>query len=144
VFFLVLAILVVILFSSRAALSYYVDVLWFDSCGDRDIFRKTISLQWAVFAAFFAVTFLVVYGWFLVLRRARQPDLPDDHLMIIGGQPLRLPAAHNRWRRGSDLRQVHEFLSIHTARSSITVWLLALAGFACVIAAFLILLTGTA
>ena len=92
-FFVVLAIVVIILFSSRTALSYYVDALWFDSLGYRDVFRKTISLQWAVFAASFAVTFLVLYGWFLVLRRTYQPDLPDDHMMIIGGQPLKLPVA---------------------------------------------------
>jgi uncharacterized membrane protein (UPF0182 family) len=92
-FFVVLAILVVILFSSRTALSYYVDALWFDSLGYRDVFRKTISLQWGVFAASFAVTFLALYGWFLVLRRTYQPDLPDDHMMIIGGQPLKLPVA---------------------------------------------------
>lgn len=92
-FFLILAILVVILFSSRTALSYYVDALWFDSLGYLDVFRKTISLQWGVFAASFAVTFLVLYGWFLVLRRAYQPDLPDDHMMVIGGQPLKLPVA---------------------------------------------------
>ena len=93
IFFLVLAILVVILFSSRTALSYYVDALWFDSLGYRDVFRKTISLQWAVFAAFFAATFLFLYGWFLALRRAHRSDLPDDHLMIVGGQPLKLPVA---------------------------------------------------
>jgi uncharacterized protein len=62
IFFLVLAVLVVILFSSRTALSYYVDALWFDSLGYRDVFRKTISLQWAVFAAFLAATFLFLYG----------------------------------------------------------------------------------
>ena len=91
IFLPVLAILVVILFSSRTALSYYVDALWFDSLGYRDVFRKTISLQWAVFAAFFAATFLFLYGWFLALRRAYRSDLPDDHLMIVGGQPLKLP-----------------------------------------------------
>ena len=93
IFFLVLAILVVILFSSRTALSYYVDALWFDSLGYRDVFRKTISLQWAVFAAFLAATFLFLYGWFLALRRACRSDLPNDHLMIVGGQPLKLPVA---------------------------------------------------
>ena len=92
-FFLVLAVLAVILFSSRTALSYYVDALWFDSLGYRDVFRKTITLQWAVFAAFFAATFLFLYGWFLALRRAFQSDLPNDHMMIIGGQPLKLPVA---------------------------------------------------
>jgi uncharacterized membrane protein (UPF0182 family) len=93
IFFLVVAVLVVILFSSRTALSYYVDALWFDSLGYRDVFRKTISLQWAVFAAFFVATFLFLFGWFLALRRACQSDLPDDHMMVVGGQPLKLPVA---------------------------------------------------
>jgi len=93
IFFLVVAVLVVILFSSRTALSYYVDALWFDSLGYRDVFRKTISLQWAVFAAFFVATFLFLFGWFLALLRACQSDLPDDHMMIVGGQPLKLPVA---------------------------------------------------
>src|SRR5580704_7463631 len=91
--FLVLAIVAVVIFSSRTALSYYVDGLWFGSLGYGDVFRKTLILQWAVFAAFFAVTFLFLYGWFLALRRACQSDLPDDHRIIIGGQPLKLPVA---------------------------------------------------
>jgi len=92
-FFLVLAILAVVLFSTRTALSYYVDALWFGSLGYGDVFRKTLSLQWAVFAAFFAFTFLFLYGWFLALRRAYQQDLPDDRMIFIGGQPLKLPVA---------------------------------------------------
>jgi len=90
-FFLVLAIVAVVIFSSRTALSYYVDGLWFGSLGYRDVFRKTLILQWAVFAAFFAGTFLFLFGWFLALRRACQSDLPDDHRIVIGGQPLKLP-----------------------------------------------------
>src|SRR5580700_1296110 len=82
-FFLVLAILAVVIFSSRTALSYYVDSLWFGSLGYGEVFRKTLTLQWAIFAAFFALTFLCLYGWFLALRRAYQPDLPDDHLIFI-------------------------------------------------------------
>jgi uncharacterized membrane protein (UPF0182 family) len=92
-FFLVLAIGAVVIFSSRTALSYYVDSLWFASLGYGGVFRKTLILQWAVFAAFFAVTFLFLYGWFLALRRTCQSDLPDDHRIIIGGQPLKLPVA---------------------------------------------------
>jgi uncharacterized protein len=92
-FFLLLAILVAVIFSSRTALSYYVDSLWFASLGYGDVFRKTLTLQWAVFAAFFAVTFLFLYGWFLALRRAYQSDLPDDYRIVIGGQPLQLPVA---------------------------------------------------
>jgi hypothetical protein len=92
-FFLVLTILAVVLFSTRTALSYFVDALWFGSLGYGDVFRKTLSLQWAVFAAFFAFTFLFLHGWFLALRRAYQQDLPDDRMIFIGGQPLKLPVA---------------------------------------------------
>ena len=67
-FFLVLAILAAVLFSSRTALSYYVNALWFGSLGYEDVFRKTLSLEWEVFAAFFVVTFLFLYGWILTRR----------------------------------------------------------------------------
>ena len=90
-FLLILAVVVVIIFSSRTALSYYVDALWFGSLGYGDVFRKTLSLQWGVFAAFFAATFLISYGWFLALKRAYQPDLLGGGLIFIGGQPLKLP-----------------------------------------------------
>jgi uncharacterized membrane protein (UPF0182 family) len=92
-FFVGLAILVVIIYSSRTALSYYVDSLWFASLGYEDVFRKTLGLQWAVFAAFFAVTFLFLYGWFLALRKAYQSDLPDDYRIEVGGQALHLPVS---------------------------------------------------
>ena len=90
--FLVLAaILAVALFSSRTLLSYYVDALWFGSLGYGDVFRKTLGLQWAVFTAFAAATFLILYGTFLTLKRAHLSDLPSSRTIIIGGQPVRLP-----------------------------------------------------
>ena len=92
-FLLLLAVLAFVIFSSRTALSYYVDALWFASLGYGDVFRKTLGLEWAVFAAFFAVTFLFLYGWFLALRNTCRADLPDDHLLMVGGQPLKLPIA---------------------------------------------------
>jgi uncharacterized protein len=92
-FFVVLVIVVVVIFSARTALSYYVDALWFGSLGYGEVFRKTLTLQWAVFAAFFVVTFLLLYGWFLALLWAYQSDLPDDHIMVVGGQALKLPVA---------------------------------------------------
>jgi uncharacterized membrane protein (UPF0182 family) len=90
-FLIILAVLVGILFAGRAALSYYVDVLWFGSLSYADVFWKTLSLQWGVFAAFAAATFLIVYGSFLALKRVHLPDLPSDHTILIGGQPLKLP-----------------------------------------------------
>src|SRR5713226_1321224 len=88
---LILAVLAVILFGGRTALSYYLDVLWFESLGYRDVFWKTLSLQWGIFAAFAAATFLILYGSFLALKRAHLPDLPSGHTILIGGQPLKLP-----------------------------------------------------
>jgi hypothetical protein len=89
--FIVLAILAVIIFSSRAVFSYYVDVLWFGSLGYGEVFWKTLSMQWGIFAAFAAATFLILYASFAALKRAHLPDLPDGHTIFIGGQPLKLP-----------------------------------------------------
>jgi uncharacterized protein len=91
VFLFVFAVLAVIFFSSRTVLSYYVDALWFGSLGYAEVFRKTISLQWLVFAVFFAATFLILYGWFLGLWRAYQPHLLGGGPIFVGGRPLRLP-----------------------------------------------------
>jgi uncharacterized membrane protein (UPF0182 family) len=51
-FFIILAILAAIFFGAKTALSYYVDVLWFGSLGYGEVFWKTLSLQWGIFAAF--------------------------------------------------------------------------------------------
>jgi uncharacterized membrane protein (UPF0182 family) len=93
VFYLVVTIVAIVIFTSRTALSYYVDALWFGSLGYGNVFSKTLTLQWAVFATFFVMTFLFLYGWFLALGRAYHSDLPDDYMLVIGGQPLKLPVA---------------------------------------------------
>src|SRR6267378_3927113 len=90
-FLLVLAVLAGIFFGGRAALSYYVDVLWFESLGYRDVFWKTLGLQWGIFTAFAAATFLILYGSFLALKRPHLGDLPTGHTILIGGQSLNLP-----------------------------------------------------
>src|SRR6202162_3836601 len=90
-FLLILAVLAGIVFAGRTALSYYVDVLWFGSLGYGDVFWKTLSLQWGIFTAFAAATFLILYGSFLALKRAHLPDLPSGHTIFIGGQPVKLP-----------------------------------------------------
>jgi uncharacterized protein len=90
-FLIILAVLVGILFVGRASLSYYVDVLWFGSLGYANVFWKTLSFQWGVFAAFATATFLILYGSFLALKRAHLPDLPAGHTILIGGQPVKLP-----------------------------------------------------
>jgi uncharacterized membrane protein (UPF0182 family) len=90
-FFLIVFFLAAIFFGGRTALSYYVDVLWFDSLGYRDVFWKTLGLQWGIFAAFTAATFIVLFGSFLALKRTHLPDLPAGHNILIGGQPVKLP-----------------------------------------------------
>src|SRR6266853_944450 len=90
-FLLILAVVAVIFFGGRTALSYYVDVLWFGSLGYQDVLWKTLSLQWGIFTAFAAATFLILFGSFLALKRAHLSDLPSGHTIFIGGQPLRLP-----------------------------------------------------
>src|SRR6266403_1975999 len=90
-FLLGLAVLAVIFFGGRTALSYYLDVLWFGSLGYRDVLWKTLSLQWGIFAVFAAATFLILFGSFLALKRAHLRDLPTGHTILIGGQPLKLP-----------------------------------------------------
>ncbi|HKM47229.1 MAG TPA: UPF0182 family protein, partial [Terriglobales bacterium] len=82
-FFLIMAVLVGIVFGGRSALSYYVDVLWFGSLGYGDVFWKTLSLEWGIFAAFAAATFLILYGSFLALKRAHLPELPSGHTIVI-------------------------------------------------------------
>jgi uncharacterized membrane protein (UPF0182 family) len=83
--------LAVIVFSSRTALSYWVDLLWFRSLGYGDVFWKTRALEWGIFAAFAALTFLVLFGAFSALKRAHAADLPTSHTIFVGGNPINLP-----------------------------------------------------
>src|ERR1035438_1972250 len=90
-FLLILVVLVGVVFGGRTALSYYVDELWFRSLGYGDVFWKTLALQWGIFTAFAAATFLILYGWFLTLKRAHLSDLPNGHTILIGRGPGHLP-----------------------------------------------------
>ena len=90
-FFFTLAVVLAVIFSSRTALSYYVETLWFGSLGYGGVFQKMLTLQWTVFLAFFAATFLILYGWFLALQRVYARDLPSGNTIFIGGQPFRVP-----------------------------------------------------
>src|ERR1700680_4322248 len=92
-FLLILGVLAGIVFGGRAALSNYVDLLWFRSLGYGDVFWKTLSLQWGVFAASAAATFLILYGSFLALKQAHLADLPTGHTILIGGRPVKFPVA---------------------------------------------------
>jgi len=90
-FFLLLAVLAVIFFSFRTAVSYFVDLLWFRSLNYGAVFTRTLALEWGVFAFFVTATFLILFGSFAALKRTHLPDLPSSHTVFFGGQPLRLP-----------------------------------------------------
>ena len=92
-FFFLVALVLVLLFASRTAISYWVDLLWFSSLGYGDVFWKTRGLEWGVFAGFAAVTFAVLVGVVTLLKRAHGDDMPRTHTIMFGGQALELPVA---------------------------------------------------
>jgi uncharacterized membrane protein (UPF0182 family) len=89
----ILVVIAIVVFSSRNALSYWVDLLWFQSLGYGDVFWKTLNLEWGVFALFTVATFVILFGAFSALKRAHQTDLPRDHTIVFGGQPVNLSVA---------------------------------------------------
>jgi uncharacterized membrane protein (UPF0182 family) len=93
VFLFLIAVVAAILLGGRTALSYWVDLLWFQSLGYAEVFWKTRSLEWGIFAAFAAVTFLILYGTFAALKRAHSADLPTDQTIFIAGNAVHLPVA---------------------------------------------------
>ena len=90
-FLLILAVFFAIVLFGRAALSYYVDALWFGSLGYGEVFWKTLSLRATIFAVFAAATFVILYGSFLALKRASLGSLPASHTILVGTQPVTLP-----------------------------------------------------
>src|SRR6266508_1182645 len=87
---LLLAVVALIVIGAGAALSYYVDALWFGSLGYADVFWKTLNLRAQIFTGFFLVTFLVLYGSYLLLKPARLGELAGLPI-LINGQPIKLP-----------------------------------------------------
>ncbi len=79
-----------VLFFGGRALSYYVDALWFGSLGYEAVFRKMLGLQWGLFAVSALVTFALLYGAFLSLRKAHGDDLPGRRAIVVNGQPVSL------------------------------------------------------
>ncbi len=84
------AFIAAIILSSKTALSYWVDLLWFRSLGYGEVFIRTLSLQWGIFAAFGLATFVILYGSFSLLKRAHLDDLPLDHTIFFGGREVNL------------------------------------------------------
>src|SRR5215831_17179287 len=107
-FLLILVVVALVILSARTWLSYYVDALWFDSVGYSSVFWKTLNLQSSVFTAFTIVTYLILFGAFLVLKRSYFTGMPASQTIMIGGQPFNLPV-------GSALRLIAMAASILVA-----------------------------
>jgi uncharacterized membrane protein (UPF0182 family) len=90
-FLTIVVVLSLVVIACWAVLSYYVDALWFKSIGYGDVFWRTLTFEWIVFAVFAAATFIILYGLLLALKRTHLNDLPTSHTIFVGGQPLKLP-----------------------------------------------------
>src|ERR1700689_5970359 len=77
--YLFLAVVILIFVGGRTAISYWVDLLWFRSLGFATVFWKSFGLEWGTFAVFAALTFLILFGAFLILRHSHASDLPETH-----------------------------------------------------------------
>ena len=86
----IIVVIAAIFFGTKAALSYWVDLLWFRSLGYGDVFWTSWRLQWGVFALFAVATFAILYGAFSALKRASQASLPSARQILLGGQPVNL------------------------------------------------------
>ncbi len=84
-----LGVVVAVLLGGGRLLAFYVDALWFGSLGYTAVFRRTLVLEWGLFGTFFAITFVLLFGGFLLLR-----DSPLGsgtgivRSVLVNGQPL--------------------------------------------------------
>jgi uncharacterized protein len=91
-FWVLLAALILIgLFSFSTVVSYYVSGLWFGSLGFASVFWKSLRLQWVVFAIFGAITFVILYGWCLLLIRVIAHDLTSASTFRFGDREIHIP-----------------------------------------------------
>jgi len=84
-------VIVVLLFSARSLLSYYVESLWFGSLGYAGVFWKSLRLEWSIFAIFAIVSFAVLYGWVLILLRTTGPEIRSASTIVLGPRVIHIP-----------------------------------------------------
>ena len=87
---IVIAILL-ILFSARTAVSYYVDSLWFSSLGYLAVFWRELGFEWLAFGIPSLLTFLIIFGWATALRRACRGELENAGTVVLGSRTFELP-----------------------------------------------------
>ena len=85
---IVLATLAVLFIAARVALSYWLDLLWFNSLCDGQVFWRTRVLEASIFAGFAVATFAILFAALTAVRRAHQNDLPRAHEIVVQGRPV--------------------------------------------------------
>ncbi len=80
-----------LVFGGDTLLSYYVDSVWFASLGYGEVFWKTVGFQSAVFAAFAAATFGLLFGGFFALEPPQLRPGGSGTFIMINNQPVQLP-----------------------------------------------------
>jgi uncharacterized membrane protein (UPF0182 family) len=88
---LVAVLVVILLFSFRTLVSYYVDNLWFGSLGYASVFWKSLRLEWTAFAVFAVATFAVLYGWCRILLRGIERDVESAGTFRFGNRIVQIP-----------------------------------------------------
>ncbi len=76
--------------AGRIGLSYWVDLLWFASLGYEAVFWKTLGLQAGIFTCFALITFVLLYGASLAVRRSHRGDLPSAYTIMVAERPVSL------------------------------------------------------
>ena len=65
--------------------------VWFASLGYGEVFWKTLGFQSAVFAAFAAATFGILFGGFFALEPPQFRSGGSGTFIVIDGRPVQLP-----------------------------------------------------
>ena len=91
----VLPVVAILLLSGGRLLTFYVDALWFRSLGYTAVFLKTLALDWSLFFLFFALTFALLFGAFLLLREPHSGYGALVRSVLINGQPMTIDIG--RW-----------------------------------------------
>ena len=79
-----LASIVLLVFGAGTLVSWYVEALWFESLGYGDVFWKTLALKTGTFWAVTAVTFILLFTAFRLLR----PSGAAGRLLYLNGQEV--------------------------------------------------------
>jgi len=91
-FLFLIAIVAVIVFGSRTALSYWVDLLWFRSLGYGESSGRHSASSGASSRPL-PLSHSHSVRAFSALKRAHSADLPTDHTIFIAGNAVNLPVA---------------------------------------------------